>query len=110
MSITTRTREKAAQAIQPHALGRGLTLAQVCKLYPAKAVRRTSILEALLELEEMGHVRWQGDRVRWVGPLEVDRVFGEDVQRIHQDQNTSPASRGSITAELSSRLVQTASR
>lgn len=106
MGITTRTRDKVARAIQPHALGRGLTVAQVRKLYPAKAVRRTSILQALRDLEEMGHVRWQGDRVRWVGPLEVDRIFGESVQRIDRDRNTNPPTRGSITAELSSSLVQ----
>lgn len=110
MGITTRTREKVAQAIQPHALGRGLTIAQIRELYPAKAVRRTSILEALSDLEEMGHVRWQGERVRWVGPLEVDRVFGEDVRRIHRDRSTNSATRGSIAAELSSSLVQEPSR
>lgn len=109
MGITTRTRETVAQAIQPHALGRGLTVAQVRDLYPAKAVRRTSILEALADLEAMGRVAWHGDRVRWIGRLEVDRVFGEPVGRIERDREALPAGRGSTAAMLSRALVRRSS-
>lgn len=104
VSITTRTREKVARAIQPHALGRGLTVAQVRELYPAEAVRRTSVLEALRDLETMGLVEWHGDRVRWVGPLEVDRVFGEPMRRIERDRNLEPSQRLGRALELSDQL------
>lgn len=105
MSITTRTREKVARAIQPHALGRGLTVAQVRELYPAKAVRRTSILEALADLEAMGQAAWHGDRVRWIGPLEVDRVFGEPVGRIERDRSIPQEERLRRALHLSDSLL-----
>lgn len=104
MSITTATREKVARAIQPHALGRGLTVAQVRDLYPAKAVRRTSILEALGDLEQMGMIEWHGERVRWIGPLEVDRVFGEPVRRIERDRGLPVDERLERALELSDAL------
>lgn len=104
VSITTRTRERVARAIQPHALGRGLTVAQVRELYPAEAVRRTSVLEALRDLEEMDRVEWHGDRVRWVGPLEVDRVFGEPVRRIERDRDVPEPARLEQILELSEDL------
>lgn len=106
VSITTRTREKVARVIQPHALGRGLTVAQVRDLYPAGAVRRTSVLEALSDLEAMGRVEWHGDRVRWVGPLEVDHVFGEPVRRIERDREATPEMRGSTAAMTSNAIVR----
>lgn len=81
-------------------------MAQVRELYPAKAVRRTSILEALADLEAMGHVAWHGDRVRWIGPLEVERVFGEPSRRIERDRRADPANRGSTAADLSRALVR----
>lgn len=105
MSITTRTREKLARAIQPHALGRGLTIAQVRELYPAKAVRRTSVMEALADLERMGLLEWHGERVRWVGPLEVERVFGEPVDRIDRDREIPLEERIGRAVELSEDLL-----
>lgn len=107
VSITTRTREKLARAIQPHALGRGLTIPQVRRLYPAKAVRRTSVMEALADLEQMGLVAWRGDRVRWVGPLEVDRVFGEPLVRIDRDRSRPRSQRLDRALSLSDRLRRT---
>lgn len=106
MAITTRTREKVATVLQEHALGLGLTIPEVRERYPAKAVRRTAILEALDDLDAMGNVEWSDDRVRWVGPLELESVFGEETARILQDRTLSPSQRGSILDELSSSLVR----
>jgi DNA-binding transcriptional MocR family regulator len=105
MGITTRTREKLARAIQPHALGRGLTVAQVRKLYPAEAVRRTSVMEALRDLEAMGRIEWVGERVRWVGPLEVERVFGEQSKRVERDRRLDRAQRLARAIEVSEELI-----
>lgn len=106
MSITTRTREKVAHTLQEHGLGLGLTVADLRRLYPAKAVRRTSVLEALADLEAMGRVRWHGERVRWVGPLEVERVFGEPVRRIERDRAVPQEERIPRAAGLSTALLR----
>lgn len=105
MPITTRTRDKVAAVLQEHGLGLGMTIPQVRERYPAKAVRRTSILEALSDLDAMGHVDWSGERVRWVGALEVDEVFGEPIERIERDRSRAPMERVRRAARLSSALL-----
>lgn len=65
MGITTQTRNKVARVLQERGVGRGLTIPQIRRAYPAKAVRHTSILEAIADLEAMGKVEWNGQRVRW---------------------------------------------
>jgi DNA-binding FadR family transcriptional regulator len=104
VSITTRTRDKVAAVLQEGGLGRGLTVPQIRERYPAGAVRRTSILEALADLEAMGRAEWRGDRVRWTGPLEVERVFGEPVRRVERDRRLAPGERLARALELSEQL------
>lgn len=107
MGITTQTREKVATALQEHGLGLGLTIPQLRKAYPAGAVRRTAILEALQDLEAMGHIEWHNDQARWVGPLTIERVFGEPLHRIQRDRTRDGDERIQRAADLSSLLLQT---
>lgn len=106
VGITTQTREKVAETIQQHGLGLGMTVPEIREHYPAKAVRRTSVLEALRDLEAMGRIHWRNDRVCWVGPFTVDRIYGEPVRQIERDKEATAQERGSIVAELSNALVR----
>lgn len=107
MGITTGTRDKVSRVLQARGVGRGLTIPQLRRAYPAKAVRRTAILEALADLEAMGKVAWNGQRVRWTSTdYDVDRVLGEEVDRIERDRARSPSEGGSIAAGLSNALIR----
>ncbi len=105
VAITTRTREKVATVLQKHGLGLGLTVPELRDLYPAKAVRRTAILEALNDLEAMGDVEWSAERVCWVGPLDVVEAFGEPIERIRRDRSLAPMERVLRAASLSNALI-----
>jgi hypothetical protein len=84
------------------AAGRGLNVPEMRRLYPARDVRRTSVLEAVRFLEDCGVVTWNGPRVRWIGPLPTEaRVLGVRARRLERDLALAPDERVAAAAALS---------
>lgn len=70
--------------LREEAVALGLTIGELRALYPARHVRRASIVASVRHLEEHGLVAWHGGRVRWTGPLRPeDQPLGlEDYSEI----------------------------
>lgn len=93
-AVTAILRERGA--------GRGLTIADLRRLHPARDVRRAAVVEAVRFLDSLGVVRWNGARARWVGPLPADsRPLGVRAARVERDVALAPSARVSAAVALS---------
>lgn len=103
----TPTVEAVARLLQSRGVGRGLTVADLRRLHPARDVRRAAVVEALRFLEDLGVVRWNATRARWIGPLPPGaRPLGVRVSRLDRDLALGASERVEAAARLSEALAR----
>jgi hypothetical protein len=86
--------DRVVAILADRAYGPGLTIADLRRHYPAKDVRRVTLLLTLAHLERLGLVRWRDGRAWWTGPIPPrSRPLGIPAHRVTRHETTSPAER-----------------
>lgn len=105
--VQTGTLQKVRAILEERAVGLGIPIAALRRLYPARQVRRPQIMEAIHHFEDLATVTGAGGRVRWTGPFARDaRPFGIPVRRIERDATLTPQERVRLMAELSEAFLR----
>jgi hypothetical protein len=105
--ISLLTASNTERILQEGSAALGLPVREIRRRYPAKQVRRSSILQAVRHCEDLGLVEVRGDRVRWRGPIPEDaRPLGIPWRRLKRDLALSPVERVEMMAALSNALIR----
>lgn len=105
--VNQATLETMRAILEEGAIGLGLTLAEIRARYPAKAVRRVQIAEAVRLFEDLDLVETVGDaRVRWIGPIrDGARPLGVSWARAKRYSALTREERVRLAMELSEELA-----